>query len=71
MDVEFLVIIAIWEIVSLCFLIDLWKRKIKVFNKILFSLVLIVPFLGPIIFVCIIDSPPDGPDYHPSNLPGC
>lgn len=66
MDLELLAVMVFWEIISLCLLINLWSGKGNTINKILSSLVLIIPFLGPIIFVCVIE-PPVGSYYEQNN----
>lgn len=50
MDIVFLAIVGISEVISIFCLYRLWKGHDKTFVKLLWSLVLAIPFLGPIFY---------------------
>jgi hypothetical protein len=63
MDVSFIVIIGFSEIISLCCLVNLWRGQSNIFVKILWSLILIIPILGPTFYGAMYPSPPESHDW--------
>ena len=62
MDTAFLAIVVISEVISLFCLFRLWKGHDKIVMKLRWSLVLAIPFLGPIFYGGFHNPPPPQSD---------
>lgn len=53
-----LIIISISELITVFCGIGLWRQRVSLFRKIIWSLILVVPILGPFFYAGMFDYPP-------------
>ena len=60
--------LAILEIISLCCLVHLWVKSDHITKNLLWSVVVLIPLIGPIIYGGLFKlPPPKGPEEDPGS----
>lgn len=69
MNKELLIVIIVSEVISLLLLFRVWKRQEYLFLKVLATVIVVIPIVGPIFYLFVSNTTESQPIHLQNNMP--